>query len=95
MFEDAASALSGVEGLRVTDAQAGPNGVLEVWADTDYPAAAACPGCGALPDQVHEMVLARPQDVRRAGDPVDLQWVSNANVPGQAFSVKRSRTKEV
>jgi hypothetical protein len=36
--EDTASALFGVEGLRVTDAQAGPDGVLEVWAVTDYPA---------------------------------------------------------
>ncbi len=32
VFEDTASALFGVEGLRVTDAQAGPGGVLEVWA---------------------------------------------------------------
>ena len=43
-----ASALFGVEGLRVTDVQAGPGGVLEVWAVTDYPAAAACPDCGTV-----------------------------------------------
>jgi hypothetical protein len=36
VFEDTASALFGVEGLRVTDARAGPDGVLEVWAVTDY-----------------------------------------------------------
>jgi len=48
VFEDTASALFGVEGLRVTDAQAGPDGVLEVWAVTDYPAAAACPDCGTV-----------------------------------------------
>jgi hypothetical protein len=30
VFEDAASALFGVEGLRVTDVQAGPDGALEV-----------------------------------------------------------------
>ena len=30
--------LFGVEGLQVTDAQAGPDGTLEVLAVTDYPA---------------------------------------------------------
>jgi transposase len=75
VFHDTASALFGVEGLRVTDAQAGPGGALEVWAVTDWPGAAACPDCGALSDRPHEMVLARPRDARRAGDPVDLRWV--------------------
>jgi transposase len=75
VFEDTASALFGVEGLRVTDVQAGPGGALEVWAVTDYPAAAACPGCGTVSARVHERVLARPRDVRRAADPVDLRWV--------------------
>ncbi|MCW2935337.1 MAG: transposase family protein [Actinomycetia bacterium] len=75
MFQDTASALFGVEGLRVTDVQAGPGGALEVWAVTDWPSAAACPDCGALSDRPHETVLARPRDARRAGDPVDLRWV--------------------
>jgi hypothetical protein len=43
VFQDTASVLFGVEGLQVIDAQAGPGGTLEVWAVTDYPAAAACP----------------------------------------------------
>ena len=55
--------------------QAGPGGVLEVWAVTDYPAAAACPDCGTVSCRVHETVLARPRDVRRAADRVDLRWV--------------------
>ena len=46
VFYDTASALFGVEGLRVTDAEAGPGGVVEVWAVTDYGGAAACPDCG-------------------------------------------------
>jgi hypothetical protein len=33
---------------RRADVQAGPGGVLEVWAVTGYPAAAACPGCGTV-----------------------------------------------
>ncbi len=41
--------LFGVEGLQVTDAQAGPDGMLEVWAVTDYPAAAACPDVSGVP----------------------------------------------
>lgn len=43
---------------------AGPDGVLEVRTVTDYPAAAACPGCGTISCRVHETVLARPGDVR-------------------------------
>ncbi len=34
--------LFGVDGLQVTDAQALPDDAVEVWAVTDYPAAAAC-----------------------------------------------------
>ena len=36
--------LFGVEGLQVTDAGAGADGTLEVWAVTDHPAAAGVPG---------------------------------------------------
>jgi len=43
--------LFGVEGLQVTDAQAGPDGTLEVWAVTDYPAAAACPDVSGVPSR--------------------------------------------
>jgi transposase len=75
VFQDTASVLFGVEGLQVTDAGEGPDGTVEVWAVTDYPAAAACPGCATVSDRVHETVVTRPRDVRRAGDPVDLRWV--------------------
>ena len=68
--------LFGVEGLQVTDAQALPDGTLEVWAVTDHLAAAACPDCGTVSARrVHETVLARPRDVRRGGDPVRVWWV--------------------
>jgi transposase len=92
VFEDTASALFGVEGLRVTDVQDGPGGVLEVWAVTDYPAAAACPDCGMISGRVHETVLARPRDVHRAADPVDLRWVKvrrkcgNGECPRKTFT---------
>jgi transposase len=75
VFQDTASVLFGVEGLQVTDAQAGPDGTLEVWAVTDYPAAAACPDCGTVSARRHDTVLARPRDVRRGGDPVAVRWV--------------------
>ena len=45
----------------------GPDGTLEVWAVTDYPAAAACPDCQTVSARRHDTVLARPRDVRRAG----------------------------
>ena len=92
MFHDTASALFGVEGLQVTDVHAGPDGMVEVWAVTDYPAAAACPACGTISGQVHETVLARPRDVRRAADPVDLRWVKirrkcgNLDCPRKTFT---------
>jgi transposase len=63
VFQDTASVLFGVEGLQVTDAQALPDGTLEVWAVTDYPAAAACPDCGTVSARRHDTVLARPRDV--------------------------------
>ena len=75
MFQDTASVLFGVEGLQVTDVQVGPDGTLEVWAVTDYPAAAACPDCGTVSARRHDTVLARPRDVRRAGDRVQACWV--------------------
>ena len=67
--------LFGVEGLQVIDAQAGPDGTLEVWAVTDHRAAAVCPDCGTAAGRVHETVLARPRDVRRGGDRVRVGWV--------------------
>ena len=67
--------LFGVDGLQVTDAGAGADGTLEVWAVTDFPAAAACPECGTAAGRVHETVLACPRDVRRAGDRVRAWWV--------------------
>ena len=59
--------LFGVEGLWVTDAEEAPGGTVEVWVVTDCEAARACPDCGAVSDQVHETVVTRPRDVRRAG----------------------------
>jgi hypothetical protein len=92
VFEDTASAMFGMEGLRVTGVQAGPGGALEVWAVTDYPVAAACPDCGTVACRVHEMVLARPRDVRRDGDRVDVRWVEvrrkcgNPDCPRKTFT---------
>ncbi len=75
MVYDTASALFGVEGLQVTSAEPGTGGSVEVWAVTDYPEAAACPECGTISDRVHETVVTRPRDARRAGDVVDLHRV--------------------
>ena len=75
MFHDTSSALFGVAGLRVTDADPGPGGAVEVRAVTGCEGAAACPDCGTVSSRVHGEVVTRPKDVRRAGDPVDLNWV--------------------
>ena len=92
MFHDTASALFGVAGLRVTDVEAGPDGVVEVRAVTDCEGASACPGCGVVSSRVHDLVVTRPADVRRAGDPVALNWVKrrlkcdNAGCPRKTFT---------
>jgi transposase len=92
VFEDTASALFGVEGLQVTGAEPAPGGGIEVWAVTDCEAAAACPECGTVSDRVHETVVTRPRDVRRAGDPLDLRWVKcrrkcgNQQCPRKTFT---------
>ena len=92
MFEDTASALFGVEGLQVTGVEAAPDGVIEVWAVTDWQAARTCPDCGTVSDRVHETVVTRPRDVRRAGDAVDLRWVKvrrkcgNQQCPRKTFT---------
>jgi hypothetical protein len=75
VFYDTASALFGVAGLRVTDAGAGPGGVVEVWAVTDLAGLACCPECGTESSRVHEHAVACPRSVRRGEDPVELRWV--------------------
>ena len=92
VFEDTASALFGVEGLQVTGVEAAPDGGIEVWAVTACEAAAACPECGTVSDRVHETVVTRPRDVRRAGDAVDVRWVKarrkcdNQQCPRKTFT---------
>ena len=50
VVQDTASALFGVEGLRVIEADAEADGTLTVWVATDHPGAAACPDCGPARD---------------------------------------------
>lgn len=92
MAEDTASALFGVEGLQVIEVRVGLDRGIEVWAVTEFAAARAFPDCGTVSDRVHETVLTRPKDVRRAGDAVDLRWVKlrrkcgNARCPRKTFT---------
>jgi transposase len=75
LAEDIASALFGVDGLRVVEAESAADGTLTVWAVTGHPDAAVCPGCGTRAGRVHEHVLARPRDQRRGLDEVSLCWL--------------------
>ncbi len=74
MAGDTASALFGVEGLRVADAEREADGTLTVWVVTDHAGAAACPDCRTVSGRVHEYVLTRPRDVRRGLDEVSVAW---------------------
>jgi transposase len=75
VFQDTGSALFGVDGLQVIDAEAGPDGVVTVWAVTDRPGAAACPDCGTVSSRPHELAVTRPRDVRRGLDRLDVRWL--------------------
>jgi transposase len=75
LAEDIASALFGVDGLRVVEAESEADGTLTVWAVTGHPGAAVCPACGTRAGRVHEHVLARPRDQRRGLDEVSLCWL--------------------
>jgi hypothetical protein len=66
VFHDTGSALFGVAGLRVTDADSGPGGAVEIWAVTDCGGAATCPDCGTESSRVHGTAATHPKDVRRA-----------------------------
>ena len=61
MADDIASALFGVDGLRVVEAESEVDGTLTVWAVTGHPGVAVCPGCGTRAGRVHEQVLGRPR----------------------------------
>jgi transposase len=73
--QDKASALLGVEGMRVAEVEVEDDGRLTVWVATDDPGSAVCPGCGVSAERVHERVVGRPADVRRGADPVVLVWL--------------------
>ncbi|PZS38606.1 MAG: hypothetical protein DLM62_12805 [Pseudonocardiales bacterium] len=75
VVDDIASALFGVEGLQVAEAEAEADGTLTVWAVTGHPGAAVCPDCGTRAGRVHEHVLARPRDLRRGLGEVSVRWL--------------------
>ena len=95
MFEDTASVLSGVEGLRVADAEGGPDGTVTVWAVTGDGQAARCPDCMTVSGRVHDRVLTRPRDVRRGGDEVRLCWVKRRWKCGEPGCPRKTFTEAV
>jgi len=90
-----ASVLLGVEGLRVVEADAEPDGSLTVWVVTDHPGAAACPDCGTCSVRVHEHVLARPRDVRRGADEVSVAWLKRRWKCGNAGCARKTFTESL
>jgi len=74
MVQDTASALFGVEGLSVAEAETEADGSVTVWVATDHPDAACCPDCRTRAGRVHEYVVTRPRDLRRGLDEVTVCW---------------------
>ena len=68
--QDTASALFGMDGVEVTDAEREADGRLTVWARITLPP--ACPGCLAVSEKVHQYVTTRPRDVRACGQDADF-----------------------
>jgi transposase len=68
-----ASALLGLDGVRVTAVEDDGDGGLRVYAASTA-ALAACPGCGTPSGAVKEWVTARPKDVAFGGRAVSLVW---------------------
>jgi transposase len=90
-----ASVLFGVEGLRVIEADAEPDGSVTVWVVTDHPGAAACPDCGTRSARVHEQVLARPRDVRRGADEVRVAWLKRRWKCGNGGCARKTFTESL
>ena len=86
---------SGWRACRSPECEAGPDGVIEDAAVTGYRAVAACPGCGAVFDRVHEMVVTRLRDVRRAADAVDQRWVKFQRKCGNPGCPRKMFTEQV
>ncbi len=51
------------------------------------------PGLRMISDRVHETVVTRPRDVRRAGDPVDLHWVKARRKCGNPACPRKTFTE--
>jgi transposase len=90
-----ASVLFGVEGLRVTEADAEADGSLTVWVVTDHLGAAACPDCGTRSARVHEHVLAHPRDLRRGADEVRVAWLKRRWKCGNGGCARKTFTESL
>jgi transposase len=68
-----ASALLGLDGVRVAGVEDDLDGGLRVYV-VSTAARVACPGCGTPSAAVKEWVTARPRDLAAGGRPVALAW---------------------
>ena len=88
--QDRASALSGMDGVAVTDAERGTGGRLTVWARVTRPA--GCPECGTVSGKARQYVTTRPRDVRACGQDVEFCLVkrrmrcADAECPQRTFT---------
>jgi transposase len=88
--QDTASALFGMDGVEVTEAERGADGRLAVWARITLPA--MCPGCGIVSEKVHQYVTVTPRDVRACGQDTDFFLVkrrmecAGKNCPAGTFT---------
>lgn len=75
MFEDTATALFGLTGVRVVDVDAETDGSTTVYVQTADAAAARCPDCGTPARRPKEWASGRPRDLSCAGRRVRVVWV--------------------
>jgi transposase len=95
VFEDTASVLFGLDGLRVADVEREADGTVMVWAVTWDAETPRCPGCGTVARRAHETVVTRPKDVRRGSDLMRLCWVKRRWKCEEPSCARRTFTEAV
>jgi transposase len=75
-----ASALFGMQGVKVVEVDVEPEGGLTVWLATDRESAPRCPECSVAARRVHEQVTTRPRDLSwsagiRGSAQVEVIWL--------------------
>jgi transposase len=74
VYEDTATVLFGMPGVRVVEVETERDGVTTVYVVTVDPSRSVCPDCGCSPERVREDVSARLRDVPFGDRRIRVVW---------------------